>query len=385
MKAINIVLFWFNDDWGQFGRAYERVAESLSRLDEVAHVTCVFPFRRQEYAATPAKVWSRTVSAKLTLSTETLGNGQPKWWRRVLDNSGGPPPGHMLRDHFRSKGLKSEDTLLWLFPPHPYLDVVRNSIPHFGVVAHVIDDFTKFDPGHELYAHAHAQYPEIWKWADVIVTTSIANREKFSQTTKPCYLFGPAVDESFFAIPSELPIRSSIGQPHLGYVGWIMDRTDLDLIAFIARSRPNWHISLVGPEYPEGLIAKSGLASIRNIEYRGAIPQDAVPMYLQSLDVCLIPHKDNEYSRSMGPLKLYQYLASGRPIVSTKIAGLEDAQRLLYIAEDYEDFVRGIESSIANDNAALAETRVAFARLHTWDVRVKEIFRAVCHHFPAGD
>lgn len=377
MNQVNIVLFWFNDDWGVFGRAYERVAEGLARMEEISHVVCVFPSSGGFSENSRISVSSRTVSEKLTLATEVVRKERQSWLSRLVGKASISPLGSALRDHLRSKGFTRENTILWLFPPHPYLDVVRTIVPHCGIVAHVIDDFTKFDPKHELYGYAKSQYPAVCKWADLIITTSKANKDKFSLTGKPCYIFGPAVDEIFFATPSELPHRGGVQPPRLGYVGWIMDRTDLDLIAFLARSRPHWRISLVGPEYPEGIVSNSGLVGVPNVEWRGSIPQDQVPAYLQELDVCLIPHRDNEYSRSMGPLKLYQYLASGRPVVSTNVAGLEDVRRHVFVANDYEDFVRGVESSLETDTPARALQRIEFARLNTWDVRVGEMFEVV--------
>ena len=154
MMSTNIVMFWFHDDWGRFGRAYERVAQHLARFEEVAHVTCVFPPISDQTESSRTRVSVRTVNDKLTLATEALITRRQPWLRRLTGTLGSAVPGSALRDHLRSQGFERENTILWLFPPHPYLDVIRTNIPHHGIVAHMIDDFTKFDPSHELH-HLH--------------------------------------------------------------------------------------------------------------------------------------------------------------------------------------------------------------------------------------
>jgi glycosyltransferase involved in cell wall biosynthesis len=248
-------------------------------------------------------------------------------------------------------------------------------------VTHIIDNFTKFDPRTSLYAAAQKQYPRLGEWSDIIITTSQANLREFAKTGRPCYLFYPAVDQSFIGKPSPLPHRLNGTAPHLGYVGWIMERTDLDLMKYLAKQRPDWRLTLVGPQYPEGILQKTGLLSLPNVDYLGSIPQEKVPGFLQTVDVCLMPHRDNEYSRSMGPLKLYQYLASGRPVVTTNVAGLDRVREHIYIAHDYDEFIRQVGEALDSDTPELAARRIEAIRRETWNVRIREMFDTVLTHF----
>ncbi len=376
VSNINILLFWFNDDWGSYGRAYERVAEHLANLTEVNHVTCMFP-PVPGSSSGPLKI--RHISEKLTLLTET------SFHRFRLDR----PPSRLrnwlnqvfktktLLKYFRNLGYRKENTFLWLFPPHPYIERLLKVIPHRLVVTHIIDNFTKFDPAHVLYPYAQAQYPKLGEWSDIIFTTSQANQKEFAKTGVPCHLFYPAVDQSFIGKPDTLPQRISGAAPRLGYVGFIMDRTDLDLIKFAAIQRPQWRFLLAGPQYPAGYLDESGLLELPNIEYLGPVPQEDVPDFLGSLDVCLMPHRDTEYSRSMGPLKLYQYLASGRPIVSTNVAGLERVREHILVAHDPKEFIEHIETALQADTEERSAERIEVALQNTWPVRVREMFDVV--------
>jgi len=382
ISAHHIVLFWFNNDWGRYGRAYERVAEHLATMPEVEQVVCMFPPVSSAERDGSAALRVRQVAPRLTLLEEILFGerceggwlSRIRYWYRQLRRD------RALRQRLRLLGFRAENTILWLFPPHPYIERLLTAVPRCGVVTHVIDDFTKFDPGHELHGYALAQYPKLGQWSDFIITTSEANFDRFSRTGRPCGMFWPAVDDSFIGVPEDLPHRLHGTAPRLGYVGWIMERTDLDLVRFIAVQQPNWKLILVGPEYPEGIVVRSGITSLANVEYRGEIAQKNVPAFLRSLDVCLMPHRDNEYSRSMGPLKLYQYLASGRPVVTTEVAGLDKIREHIRVADSYHAFVQNIEEVLRSDNLEMAARRIEKARGETWSVRVREMYETALNH-----
>jgi len=378
-NKFNILLFWFADDWGQFGRAYERVAENLAKLPEVNHVVCMFPPVSAAKHNLKSTLRIKSISEKLTLVTET--DYKPLRvdanFSRIRNFINNRYSLHSLHKYLRKIGFDQENTVLWLFPPHPYIEHILNVIPHRFVISHIIDDFSKFDPSHELYSFAKSQYPKLAQWSDTTITTSEANHLKFSELTGSCHMFWPAVDDSFIGQPQSLPFKSTGAAPRLGYVGWIMDRTDLDLMKHIAQQRPQWQLVLAGPQYPKDYLDQSGLLTFPNVEYLGPLPQTDVPEFLWSLDVCLMPHRDNEYTRSMGPLKLYQYLASGRPVVSTNVAGLERVHDHILIASDKEEFINHIEEALEFDTIEKSTNRIHLARQNTWSVRVREMFDAI--------
>jgi glycosyltransferase involved in cell wall biosynthesis len=375
----NIVMFWFNDDWGNYGRAYERVAEHLANIDDIGHITCVFPPIRD---SSDQYLRIRQVKPKLTLLTETnfkrFRLDRP--FSRLRNQLNERLKERALRTYLRRIGYRKQNTVLWLFPPHHYVERLVKGVPHRLAVTHVIDNFTKFDSSHPLHTAARKQYPKLGEWSDIIVTTSQANQREFAETGRPCYLFYPAVDHIFIGQPEQPPHRITGAPPRLGYVGFIMDRTDLDLIAFVAKQRPQWRLVLAGPQYPAGYLDESGLLDLANVEYLGPVPQKEVPAFLRSLDICLMPHRDNEYSRSMGPLKLYQYLASGRPIVSTNVAGLERVREHILVANNREEFIEHIETTLQFDTADRSAERIEVAKKNTWPVRVREMFEIVQKH-----
>ena len=370
---VNILLFWFYDDWGRYGRTYEKIASNLAGLPEVSQVVCMFPPEIVADAGESVELHERRLSPRLALLTERIRAHDARLVGRLFRSVQGWRGGRLLGEYLRGRAFTSRNTILWMFPPHPYIDRIRRVVPHQFVVTHVIDNFTHFDTSHSLYHFAMEQYPRIGQWSDIIFTNSEPNRVEFSITGVPCYRFPQAVDECFLAPASDLPHRAMGARPRLGYLGFIMERTDLALLAAVAAQRPEWDVVLVGPEYPRGYVRESGLLALENVRWLGEVPNRDAPAFLQSLDVCLIPHRDTAYSRSMQPLKLYQYLGSGRPVVSTPVGGLEDVIDHVQVAHDAAGFVSRIQDSLDNNSIAQSGARINAVRKETWDIRAREM------------
>lgn len=370
---VNILLFWFHDDWGRYGRTYEKIASNLAGLPEVGQVVCLFPPEIVDDTDESVEFHERRLSPKLALLTERIRAHYARRVGRVFRRVQAWKGGRLLCDYLRGRDFTARNTILWVFPPDPYIDRIRRVVPHRLVVTHVIDNFTHFDTSHPLHHFAMEQYPRIGRWSDIIFTNSESNRAEFSTAGVPCYRFAQGVDQAFLAPASELPHRATGARPRLGYLGWIMERTDLALLAGIAARRPDWDLVLVGPEYPGGYVNASGLLGLDNVRWLGELANREVPAFLQSLDVCLIPHRETAYARSMQPLKLYQYLASGRPVVSTPVGGLEDVIDHVQVAHDAAGFVGRIQDRLDNDSVAQSMARIDAVRKETWDIRAREM------------
>ncbi|MBI4698006.1 MAG: glycosyltransferase [Nitrospirae bacterium] len=211
-----------------------------------------------------------------------------------------------------------------------------------------------------------------------LITGSEYNHRSFSEGRKHCHLFENAVDKDFLAEPSTLPYLNG-AFPRLGYVGTISQRTDIRLLEFIARNRPEWTLLIAGRQ--ETSLNNSGLLKLPNVRYLGIISYEELPKFLRSLDVCLIPHINTDYARSMSPLKLYQYLASGRPIVSTNIEGLGRLKEYIRTGETYDDFMKCIEQALQEKTVELSHRRIEAAKHETWDKRVNDMFAVVKESF----
>ncbi|MBE0568168.1 MAG: glycosyltransferase [Deltaproteobacteria bacterium] len=377
-NGFHVVLFWFMNDWGSFGRAYEKIAENLSTQDAVRSVLVVMPPVRihDVFGVLPFKL--RKESKKLFVLTPNVRIIPQKYEfgsvGRKLNGKGVP---FAITRFMKFLSFRESDTILWVYPPHPYIDDLVRFVPHKTLVSQIVDNSIFKERDQESRVEfARKQYDELSKASDVVITSSQLNYDYFSQRNSSCFLYENAVDPVFLGSPSFFPHAAGNGRrPRIGYAGYISERTDTELLRLVAEKRPDYDLVLAGPiEVPKAEFERMLLPNVR---YEGVVPYERMPEFLRNLDICLIPHHDTRFSRSMSPLKLFQYLASGRPVVSTNVAGVDRWKHLISIADSHDEFLLRIDETLLNDSMEKSQERISAARLETWDRRVKDMLNAV--------
>ena len=171
-------------------------------------------------------------------------------------------------------------------------------------------------------------------------------------------------------------LGARLRHPVLGYEGNINDhRVDLDLVAVIARRHPEWTLLFLGQLQP-GLDRRLGEAP--NVVFHPLVPHAELAEYLRLFDVCLIPHLDNAHTAGNNPLKLYDYLTTGKPVVATRIAGLEGFEDVVQVADGHAGFLAALEQAVAvPEPPAVAARRRERARAHTWEARAHQVEAAI--------
>ncbi len=179
------------------------------------------------------------------------------------------------------------------------------------------------------------------------------------------------VQDPDLQIPADL---AGIVHPVLGFIGAVSNyKLDFTLLKTIAYERPAWSIVLIGAAGEgEKAAAITQLREMPNIHILGGRPYEKLPNYLKGFDVCLLPNKLNEYTRKMFPMKFFEYLASGRPVVSTTLSSLQEFKEYFYQADSSAEFIRNIELALAED-ASIGEKRIALAKKYSWTSRMEEI------------
>ena len=354
------------------------VARHLARSPKVGRVVCILP---------PGMIWKgfyalpfhvRFESRKLLVVSPNLRILPKSLFSQQLRNRVNVE----LRDcciarFLKTMGFTEDNTVLWVFPPHGYIDKLLNLVPRRILITQVIDNHLhKTNERADFLRFVKTQYEELARISDLLFVSSPSNLELFSEKNSKCHQFENALDEMLIELPSELPCRVGI-RPRLGYLGWITQRTDLDLLSFVARERPQYDLHIVGPLENSVDLRKTGLLGLPNVTVGKEIPYREVPGFLETVDVCLIPHKDTEYSRAMSPLKLFQYLGSGRPIVSTRVTGIDRWEGIISVASSYEEFIEKIDEAIRNDTVVASRARIESVRQETWTVRVDRMVKAI--------
>jgi glycosyltransferase involved in cell wall biosynthesis len=218
---------------------------------------------------------------------------------------------------------------------------------------------------------------ELTRRADLVMTSAnnlLLSRAHLNPHIHHVY-HGADIEHFARALDPDLPLPGDIAaipRPRLGVVGVHDERLDLEAIETLAAADPAWQVILVGPIQP-GDVDESRLAGWANVHLLGGKPLAELPGYLKALDVALIPYKLNELTRNIFPLKLYEYLAAGLPVVAGALPELTPFTDRVALAERPEDYPRLVRDALASDSAEARARRVAIAAQNSWDARVEEI------------
>jgi glycosyltransferase involved in cell wall biosynthesis len=257
----------------------------------------------------------------------------------------------------------------------PYNAWYAAYFPDARVVYEVVDELGVFPGDH---AALRRQHEMLLRSADVVVATAdrlLAD----AQELRPDAILNPnGADFEHFAngagpVPNEV---AGIGGPVVGYTGALARWFDYDLVRHAARARPDIRFVLIGPDH-DGTLADSRLAELRNVRALGPRPYADLPAYLRGFDVAMIPFTVDDITRSVSPIKLFEYMAAGLPVVTSD---LPECRKIgaVFVAESPDAFVRNLDTALARkDDPALVAELKRSALANTWDERARAIVAAV--------
>ncbi|MBI3649484.1 MAG: glycosyltransferase [Acidobacteria bacterium] len=206
---------------------------------------------------------------------------------------------------------------------------------------------------------------------DLLVVSAQRLYDKWLAYERPMVLARNGVDVQFYTQeyrPNTL--LPAIPHPLIGYYGAIADWFDVDLLVNAARQRPHYSFVLLGGVFE---VDVSELEALPNVYLLGQQPYETMPQYLFHFDVCMIPFKINPITEATDPVKLYEYLSAGKPVVAVALAELEALRDYLYLAEDQQDFVVQLDLAVAENDAEVVTRRQRFAAQNTWEARYQQI------------
>ncbi|MES2634419.1 MAG: glycosyltransferase [Pseudomonadota bacterium] len=220
------------------------------------------------------------------------------------------------------------------------------------------------------------------KTCDLLVTTStrLAEMMQARAPGKPHALVRNGTEVAHFAnVPAELKVARD-ERPVVGYFGAISEWFDIQLVIDLAQSRPQWRFILVGSTYGCDI---SQAEKVDNIEFIGEVPYSELPGWVHAFDVCLIPFLINELTSCTNPVKVYEYLSAGKPVVATRMPELEAIADQVQIADDAAGFARAIEHAFEeNKDPQAVPARRSWASGHSWEARAQQFSQAVADCLP---
>lgn len=216
---------------------------------------------------------------------------------------------------------------------------------------------------------------------DLLVSTSQRLYELLEPKVpgKPHVLVRNGTEVDHFAhVPPALKLERD-GRPVIGYFGAISEWFDMPLVVAAARAHPEWRIVLVGSTFGCDV---GEAKKLENIEFTGEVPYAELPQWVHAFDVCMIPFQLTELTMCTNPVKVYEYLSAGKPVVATRMPELEAIADQVYLA-DAGDYTAKLEQALAEGRGdAQAKARRAWARQHSWAARADTLEQAIAACLP---
>ena len=303
-----------------------------------------------------------THALKLCPDTLTLGRRINEWMARRL-----------IRAVART--LHLENPILWL-NPHSALHMA-GKMGERAVVYDITDDWAEA-PSFASWERKliASQDRALCGRADLVIVCSEALEASRRPHCRRLLLLPNGVDCEHYAAIADRPEPPRWPRPVLGYTGTIHgDRFDVDLLAGVARAFAGGSVVLVGPDHLTAA-EKGRLAGLKNIHLTGPVPYRCIPEMMAEFDLCMVPHVENSFTNSLNPLKLWEYLAAGKPIVSTNVAGFRDYPALCRIGSGVDEFVAACRAALAENGERTAERRAEAAK-HSWDQRIDTLLQCL--------
>ncbi|MBR0140436.1 MAG: glycosyltransferase [Firmicutes bacterium] len=271
----------------------------------------------------------------------------------------------------------SDDFVLWCYSPSS-CDVVEPLAKALGQDPEHLWKRTVYDcvdrhsayPGMIDPAVVDGQEEDLAKNCAAVFATARGLYDRLKEFNQNCHLIPNGANYELFS--STAGLKKEGVSPHFGFVGMLQECIDYDILKKVAESFPDGKLTLIGRSLPG--VDLSWMKGIPNVEYAGLIPQTELPGRIKDFDVCLNVFADNELSRDVSPLKFYEYLATGKPVVSTPVPiQVNDYADCVYIAkQDPEDFVEKCRKALNEaEDSPMKARRLEKGRECSWDERVR--------------
>lgn len=262
-----------------------------------------------------------------------------------------------------------EAPILWYYTPMavPFTYHLNAS----AIVYDCMDELAAFKGAHP---ELQARETHLFRLADLVFTGGRSLYEAKQHQHSDVYAFPSSIDAAHFAqargLSEEPADQALIPHPRLGFYGVVDERMDLALLDGVAKARPDWHLVIIGPVVK---IDPATLPNHPNIHYLGGKSYQELPHYLAGWDVALLPFARNDSTRFISPTKTPEYLAAGKPVVSTSIRDVVrpyGEENLVHIADVAPEFIAAIATAL-DQNSTHPEwlQRVdAFLSQTSWDL-----------------
>ncbi len=257
-----------------------------------------------------------------------------------------------------------ENAVQWFYDPM----AVPAFLGHMNEIVTVYDCMDELSKFREAPPQIKMRERELLREADVVFTGGRKLWESKKTHNSNCHFYGCGVDVAHFGkardgntkIPDDI---AALSKPVLGYFGVVDERMDYDLIVKLAEANPGWSIAMVGPK-----IKVDKVPQRPNIHWLGQKSYADLPSYCKAFDVCLMPFALNEATEFINPTKALEYMATGKPIISSAVADVvTNFGSVVKIARSHDEFVSLCQQAIRQSDHKAIEAGLKQSAENSWD------------------
>lgn len=275
------------------------------------------------------------------------------------------------------KVVGASNPIIWTYlPTNIALDIIESLEQKKLSIYYCVAEFTKLVKDQKKVELAEKK---LLKKCDLVFAQGVAISDKCSRYNKHVYIFPAGVNHELFMRPlvqEANPVDSieNIKGPIIGYVGGVHKHVDTDLLVAMAKKNPSWTVVMIGPMQ----INSSIFSGIKNIVFLGKKDHQELPLYIRHFDVSIIPYLLNDYTRTVYPTKLMEYLIMGKPVVTTPIPEIEAFDKkhpgIISVAKDSREFINAVSAALkAKDDDKQKDERVKTALGYSWGQKIKNM------------
>jgi len=279
----------------------------------------------------------------------------------------------------RARGCTKVVLYMW----RPEFGDAIHQVPHDLSIYHIDDEYSFSSTETEIPAEER----QLLTAAEQVFIHSPAMMKKKGSFNRNTQLLPNGVDYSLYATKvTEPEDLRGIPHPRIGYVGYLKKMLNWPLLLELTAAHPDWSFVFVGERKGSHNIEEllDQMAQRPNVHFLGGKPTEGLGAYPQHLDVCIMPYHLDDYTKYIYPLKLHEYLAGGRPVVSTPICSVIAFSDVLATASSPEDWSKAIQNALSeseNTPEKVAQ-RQKIAQQHDWDVLAERVAQVILARFP---
>ncbi|MFN3198725.1 MAG: glycosyltransferase [Bradymonadia bacterium] len=369
----------FSDDWGRHPSSSQHLFRRIAPHNRVLWVETIGLRRpritRYDIERTVEKVrgWVRPGGPT---------NNAPSWapepegltrFSPPMHPFYGHPVGARINDEVLSRLIVRKAKAMGMHRPIvittvPTVAGLVGRLEESSFIYYCVDDFETW-PGYEATA-IKALERHLIERCDALVGTAAKLIEDRARPGMPTLSLPHGVDVDMFAAGGEAPApMAAVPHPRVMSLGLYDSRVDAAMLTAVAQAHPEWHFVFVGPR----TAPENTLDALPNVHVMPGVPYNEVPRWLASADALIIPYVRNEQTDTINPLKLREFMATGRPVATTAMPEIVNAVGdLVPTGDGAEAFAKAIAEALqlAPESAALRRTRV---EPDGWDARAEDL------------